>query len=162
MFATGTASFRSALCLVLLLATPVAAQQCREDRVDIRQDGLRVSIEVEIADTDEERARGLMFVEDMAQLEGMLFVYQDEPRQRSFWMRNTLIPLDMLFVAADGTVRDIHVNATPLDETPIPSATNDIFAVLEVNGGLTEMLGLTPGAQLRHPAFDTNPIWPCD
>ncbi|WP_240910305.1 DUF192 domain-containing protein [Pontivivens nitratireducens] len=146
----------------MLLATPVAAQQCREDRVDIRQDGLRVSIEVEIADTDEERARGLMFVEDMAQLEGMLFVYQDEPRQRSFWMRNTLIPLDMLFVAADGTVRDIHVNATPLDETPIPSATNDIFAVLEVNGGLTEMLGLTPGAQLRHPAFDTNPIWPCD
>ncbi|WP_249777763.1 DUF192 domain-containing protein [Pontivivens nitratireducens] len=146
----------------MLLATPVAAQQCREDRVDIRQDGLRVSIEVEIADTDEERARGLMFVEEMAQLEGMLFVYQDEPRQRSFWMRNTLIPLDMLFVAADGTVRDIHVNATPLDETPIPSATDDIFAVLEVNGGLTEMLGLTPGAQLRHPAFDTNPIWPCD
>lgn len=103
-----------------------------------------------------------MFVEDMAQLEGMLFVYQGQPRQRSFWMRNTLIPLDMLFVAADGTVRDIHVNATPLDETPIPSATDDIFAVLEVNGGLTEMLGLTPGAQLRHSAFDTNPVWPCD
>jgi len=162
MFATGTASFRSALCLALLLTTPVAAQQCREDRVDIRQDGLRVSIEVEIADTDEERARGLMFVEEMAQLEGMLFVYQGQPRQRSFWMRNTLIPLDMLFVAADGTVRDIHVNATPLDETPIPSATDDIFAVLEVNGGLAEMLGLTPGAQLRHPAFETNPVWPCD
>jgi hypothetical protein len=69
---------------------------------------------------------------------------------------------DMLFVAADGTVRDIHVNATPLDETPIPSATDDIFAVLEVNGGLAEMLGLTPGAQLRHPAFETNPVWPCD
>ena len=130
--------------------------------MDIRQNGLRVSIEVEIADTDEERARGLMFVEDMAQLEGMLFVYQGQPRQRSFWMRNTLIPLDMLFVAADGTVRDIHVNATPLDETPIPSATDDIFAVLEVNGGLAEMLGLTPGAQLRHPAFETNPVWPCD
>lgn len=162
MFATGTASFRNILCIAVLLTTPVAAQQCREDRVDIRQDGLRVSIEVEIADTDEERARGLMFVEDMAQLEGMLFVYQGQPRQRSFWMRNTLIPLDMLFVAADGTVRDIHVNATPLDETPIPSATDDIFAVLEVNGGLTEMLGLTPGAQLRHSAFDTNPVWPCD
>ena len=154
--------FRSTLGVLILLAAPVAAQQCQEDRVDIRQGGVRVSINVELADDAEERARGLMFVEDMPQLDGMLFVYQDTPRRRSFWMRNTLIPLDMIFVAADGTVRDIHVNAVPLDETPIPSATDDIYAVLEVNGGLTEMLGLSAGAELRHPVFSNDPVWTCD
>ena len=130
--------------------------------MDLRQDAVRVSFEVEIADDDEERARGLMFVEELGLLEGMLFVYQDGPRRRSFWMRNTLIPLDMLFVAADGTVRDIHENAVPLDETPIPSATDDIVAVLEINGGTSAMLGIAPGAVLRHPAFGAEAAWPCD
>lgn len=163
MYVTGTALFPKALCLAaLMVASPLAAQQCREDRVDIRDGGTRVTFDVVIADDAEERAQGLMFVEDLPQFEGMLFLYQDGPRQRSFWMRNTLIPLDMIFVAADGTVRDIHVNAVPLDETPIPSATDDIVAVLEVNGGLTEMLGLEPGAVLRHPAFANDPAWPCD
>lgn len=163
MFAIGTVRFPSALvAFCLIAAAPAAAQQCREDRVDIRQGGLQVSIDVEIADDAEERAKGLMFVEEMAQFDGMLFIYQDGPRRRSFWMRNTLIPLDMLFLDARGIVRDIHANAVPLDETPIPSATDDIVAVLEVNGGLTEMLGLEPGAELRHPSFTADPVWPCD
>ncbi len=145
----------------MILAGP-ALGQCREDRLDIRQDGLHASFDVEIADDAAERARGLMFVEEMGQLEGMLFVYEDEPRQRSFWMRNTLIPLDMLFIDTAGVVRDIHVGAVPLDETPILSATDDIFAVLEVNGELTTMLGLTEGAEIRHPAFGSEAAWPCD
>lgn len=163
MFATGAALFRKSITLIAFLAAvPAAAEQCREDRVDIRQGGIQVSINVEIADDAQERARGLMFVEHMPQLDGMLFVYQDSPRRRSFWMRNTLIPLDMLFIAADGTVRDIHSNAIPLDETGIPSATDDIVAVLEVNGGLSEMLGLQPGAEVRHPVFSNEAAWTCD
>ena len=91
----------------------------------------------------------------------MLFVY---PRAGSptFWMKNTLIPLDMVFMDASGTVMHIHENAVPLDRTPIPGG-NDIQFVLEINGGMAAMVGLTEGSQMRHPSVDPElAVWACE
>ena len=150
--------------LALLLALPGAARAeaaCAPDRVDLRwQDGGE-SFAVEVADDDAERARGLMFRESMDPGAGMLFVYES-PRRARFWMKNTLIPLDMIFADATGAVTRVHSNAIPGDLTPIDGG-EGVAYVLEINGGLAERLGIVPGAQLRHPAIPADSAaWPCD
>ena len=90
----------------------------------------------------------------------MLFVYP-QPKRVAFWMKNTLIPLDMIFLDASGTVRKVHHEAKPLDETPIFGG-NAIQSVLEINGGLARKIGIAEGWQLRHPAIDQDAAaWPC-
>ncbi|CAM4050566.1 DUF192 domain-containing protein [Palleronia rufa] len=127
----------------------------------MRGDWGQARFAVSVMDDPEERARGLMFVEDLAPMTGMLFIY-DRPQPVSFWMRNTLIPLDMLFLDATGTVRRIHENAVPLDETPIPGG-DDILAVLEINGGMSGRLGIEEGSVLRHPDLPQDQAaWPCE
>lgn len=142
----------------LALAAP-AHSECRDDLVNIEGEFGRVRFTIDVADDSEERARGLMFVEQMGQFEGMLFVYET-PQRASFWMRNTLIPLDMLFAGADGTITRIHENAIPLDETPIPGGTEVQF-VLEINGGLSARLGIEEGAVMQHPAIGADAALPC-
>ena len=116
---------------------------------------------VEVADDPQERNQGLMFRESMPRFAGMLFVYP-EPDRVAFWMKNTLIPLDMLFLDASGTVVKIHAGAVPLDLTPIHGG-NAIQYVLEVNAGLADDLGMSVGAQLRHPAIDpATAAWECE
>lgn len=113
--------------------------------------GREVKFDVELALNDAERSRGLMYREKLGPYEGMLFdFYQDAPV--SFWMKNTLIPLDMLFIASDGTIRHIHPNATPLSTESIPSQF-PVRAVLEINGGSARLLGIKPGDKVRHPIF---------
>ncbi len=136
-----------------------AAAECRTDEVLLRWTNGAARFSVEVADDADERARGLMFRDRMARGAGMLFVYEG-PQTVAFWMKNTLIPLDMIFVGADGVVRHVHANAIPGDETSIPGGA-DILAVLEINGGLAKALGIGPGAQLRHPAFGAGSVWPC-
>lgn len=118
--------------------------------------GASVSIAVELADDAVERAQGLMGRKHLAPLSGMLFVYES-PRPASFWMKNTLIPLDMLFFDAAGVLRHVHPQARPLDLTPIPGAAAgdpqpDRLLVLELAGGEAARLGLVPGVTLTHPA----------
>ena len=111
--------------------------------------------------TVDERSVGLMNRESMPQFDGMLFVY-DSPRSVGFWMKNTLIPLDMIFLDKTGTVKKVHSNAKPLDENPIMGG-NGILAVLEINGGLARKIGISEGWQMRHPRFDQETAaWPCD
>ena len=147
--------------ILVLMATPVLAQQvCDESRLNIRGDWGQAVFTVEIADTPQERARGLMFRESMPRGAGMLFVF-DKPQSVSFWMKNTLISLDMLFIDRTGVIKRVHPNAIPGDLTPIPGG-DDIFAVLEINGGLAETFGIREGSEIRHPAFaDGPPAWPC-
>ena len=117
--------------------------------------------QVEIADDAGERAQGLMHRTSLAGSAGMLFIYE-EPQPLSFWMRNTLIPLDLLFIDSRGVVQHIHHNAIPLDESPLEGGSDALLAVLEINGGLSARMGITPGTELRHPAFaGRNPAWPC-
>ena len=106
---------------------------------------------LELATTEPEREKGLMFRTELAPDAGMLFVYPSE-QAVSFWMQNTLIPLDMLFIAADGTVKTIHVNARPLDTTPIPSEVPVQF-VLEIAGGRADEIGLKPGDKFESSAI---------
>ncbi|MGA0541537.1 DUF192 domain-containing protein [Neotabrizicola sp. VNH66] len=136
-----------------------AAGACSEARVDLRGPFGQQSFAVEVAESTEERARGLMFRETMAADTGMLFVYET-PRRASFWMENTLIPLDMIFADEAGRVTRVHANAVPLDRTPIDGGDGVRF-VLEINGGLAAKLGIAPGAELRHPAIGPEAAWPC-
>ncbi|MCA8879761.1 MAG: DUF192 domain-containing protein [Rhodobacteraceae bacterium] len=146
--------------LLAISAAGPALSACVEDRVELRGDWGQAAFKVEIADDAAERSRGLMFREKLARGAGMLFVY-DTPQRVAFWMHNTLIPLDMVFIGADGVVRSVHEQAVPLDDTPIPGGT-DILAVLEINGGLAETYGIAPGTQVHHPAFGKAAAWPCE
>lgn len=153
----------AALAGALLSALSVWAAEpdaCASDRVDIRGVFGQTSFTIELADTPQARSQGLMFRTEMAADAGMLFVYE-APSEVAFWMKNTLIPLDMIFVDPRGVVRKVHANAIPGDLRPIPSGRRDILAVLEINGGLAGAIGIVPGAQLRHPAFGRRAAWPC-
>ncbi|WP_208353168.1 DUF192 domain-containing protein [Pseudaestuariivita rosea] len=138
----------------------VANAACSAEHAQIRGAWGEARFSVEIADDPAERGRGLMNRETLPQFSGMLFVY-DRPQPLSFWMENTLIPLDILFIRDDGTVHRIHYNATPMDRTPLPSD-GPVQFVLEINGGMAQQMGIGLGSELRHPAIDqTIAVWPC-
>jgi uncharacterized membrane protein (UPF0127 family) len=143
----------------LLAAQPVAAA-CRDDVVELRFPGGQARFSIELAVTAEGRARGLMFRDSLPRSSGMLFVYP-APIRATFWMRNTFIPLDMIFADPAGRVTHVHANAVPRDETTIDGGPG-VLAVLEINGGLAARLGIVPGAEMRHPAFGDGAAWPCD
>lgn len=140
-------------------ATPAAfAADCAPDVADLRDPDTTLRFRVEVMDTPEERAQGLMNRESLAKFSGMLFVY-DSPQPVAFWMKNTLIPLDMLFFDDQGRLTRIKSRARPLDETPVMGGDN-VRYVLEINGGLAEELGIDLGAELRHPAIE-GAAWSC-
>lgn len=150
-----------ALVVTSMVALPAAAR-CSDERAELRGDWGNVRFRIEIADDPRERAQGLMHVEEMPRLAGMLFIY-DQPQRVSFWMENTLIPLDMIFADETGLVLNVHSNAIPLDRTPIPGGSDDVLYVLEINGGMAEDLGIAAGSQLRHPSVPQDAaLWPCD
>jgi len=107
-----------------------------------------VSFQVELADTDEERAQGLMFRGSMPADRGMIFVF-DQAQPQAFWMRNTYIPLDIIYIGSDGRIVSIIKNAEPLNVTPLPSGAAAQY-VLEINGGTADRLGIAPGDRVVH------------
>lgn len=151
----------AAVVLSMVQVTAAWAEVCRDDQVTLRGPRGQAAFTVEIADTDAERAQGLMHRASMPRFAGMLFVF-DRPQRAVFWMENTLIPLDMLFIDDEGVVRHIHHNARPLDRTPIDGGEGIRF-VLEINGGMAERLGLLAGSELRHPRIaQATAAWPCE
>ncbi len=147
-----------AALLVPVVALPSLAQaqsgliQFKTDKLSIRTAaGKTHSFKVELATTPAERAQGLMFRRSLAPDAGMLFDFgRTEPV--AMWMENTLIPLDMLFIAADGRVVNIAQRAVPMDRTPIPSK-GPVKGVLELAGGTASRLGLKPGDVVQHAIF---------
>jgi uncharacterized membrane protein (UPF0127 family) len=103
---------------------------------------------VEVVDTPESRAKGLMFVQDLADNAGMLFDFKEQ-RPVSFWMQNTFIPLDMIFIDSSGVVKTVHANARPHDTTSIPSEV-PVQYVLEIPGGRAAAIDLQPGDTVTH------------
>jgi uncharacterized membrane protein (UPF0127 family) len=161
MTPAGLSALALAVCAVALTGPVLADAACAQGRVDLRWPGGAESFSVELADDPAERARGLMFRESLDPAAGMLFVYES-PRRAQFWMKNTLIPLDMIFADAAGRVTRVHSNAIPGDLTPIDGGEGVVY-VLEINGGLADRLGIVPGAELRHPAIPAaTAAWPCD
>ncbi|HHB80688.1 MAG TPA: DUF192 domain-containing protein [Aliiroseovarius sp.] len=140
---------------------PAYADTCSQDALFLRGPWGQARFGVEIADTPAEQARGLMFRESLGASKGMLFVY-DRPGAPAFWMKNTLIPLDMLFITPEGVVQYVHANAIPGDLTPI-SGGPGVQYVLEIKGGMAARLGIAPGSELHHPAIAADLArWPCE
>lgn len=106
---------------------------------------------VEIAANDASRAHGLMERRELAPDAGMLFDYH-RAQDVAFWMKNTPLPLDMIFIRADGTIASIVAFATPYSETPIPSV-EPVRAVLEINGGRAAELGIKPNDKVLAAIF---------
>lgn len=149
-----------AAAFALLAAVPAVAQQrppsfTRGPLVIETASGARHRLTVELADTDERRAYGLMFRNSMPADHGMIFDFKVD-RGVAMWMKNTLIPLDMLFIDRDGKVVNIRERAVPHDETSIASE-GPVRSVLELNGGTVARLGLKPGDRVRHAMFGNGP-----
>ncbi len=146
--------------LSFLILGGAAWAECRADRVSVRNDQAEIRFDVELAITPQERSRGLMFREHLPNRSGMLFVF-DPPQRVAFWMKNTLIPLDMIFLDQTGTVTRVHQGAIPGDLTQIEGG-DSVYAVLEINAGLSARYGIAPGTQMQHEVFSQGPaIWPC-
>jgi uncharacterized membrane protein (UPF0127 family) len=134
---------------------PIAKEQIRylqSSQIVIEtKDGQDYSFDVEMATNNEDQARGLMYRTRLNSDAGMLFLFGDEDR-RTFWMKDTLIPLDLIFIGRDGVINHIHHHAKPQDETRITSG-KPALAVLEINGGLAGTLNIMEGDKVIHPAF---------
>ena len=107
--------------------------------------------QAELAADPASQEKGLMFRKSLAPDAGMLFDFHT-PDFQTFWMKNTVIPLDMIFIRDDGTISSIAPDATPYSETPIPSY-EPVRAVLEINGGRAAQLGILPGEHVHNPIF---------
>lgn len=127
----------------------VSAAPCAQDRVTLTGDFGQAQFRVDVANTGPARSKGLMHVESMPSSTGMLFVYPNA-RPVAFWMKNTLIPLDMIFSGTDGVVHKVHSGAIPGDLTAIDGGEDTQF-VLEINAGLAKAIGIAPGAVMQHP-----------
>lgn len=132
-------------------ACPVAAADPNTLEI-VSKTGVHV-FTVEIAANDEQRAQGLMHRKELPEGRGMLFDFQRE-QEVSFWMKNTYMPLDMIFIRGDGRILRIAAETTPLSTEPVPSR-GPVRAVLEVIGGTAHKLGIAPGDRVAHPIFRT-------
>lgn len=130
---------------------PVGEQRLPTEQLTIETAGGPVQLTVEIADDDQERARGLMFRQTLADDVGMLFHFQT-PEHASFWMRNTVISLDIIFIGVDGRILNIAERTTPLSDAPVP-AVGLTRGVLEIRGGRARELGIRAGDRVRHRIF---------
>jgi uncharacterized membrane protein (UPF0127 family) len=106
---------------------------------------------IELATTEQERALGLMYRRSLPENSGMLFLYE-RPQAASMWMKNTFIPLDMIFIAPGGTVHRIESNTEPFSLRPIDSG-GDVVGVLELNAGQAARIGLKPGDKVIYPGL---------
>jgi hypothetical protein len=128
--------------------TPQDIDFTRDGELSIfKNDSLIQTIEVEFAKNDEERALGLMYRSSMDEHQGMWFIFPEEA-PRSFYMRNTEIPLDIIYLDKDKKVVSIAKNARPYDETSLPSEKPAMY-VLEINGGLSDKWGIEKGDRME-------------
>ena len=140
---------------MLMMAAPVLSQApegaTELSGLTIESGPRQFAFQVELADTPEARNRGLMFRRSLPADHGMLFDF-GQPRPVAMWMRNTFIPLDMLFIDQNGRIANIVPNTVPLSEEVIRSD-GPVRAVLELRGGVTAVLGIEPGDRIVHPLF---------
>jgi len=153
ILSTVRAAFRVVRLAVTLLLLTVATACSADNHAVFHTAKGDFGFTIEIADTEAEREKGLMFRTSLAPDAGMLFDYHQE-QEAAFWMQNTLIPLDMIFISAKGVVKSIHVNARPMDTTPIPSG-GLIRFVMEIPGGRSEEIGLKVGDRFENSRVGT-------
>lgn len=154
---------RSALTLLALLGLVTGGSACAQSgplqdldtfprgKLQISVGKKQVDFDIWVADTPERQSQGLMFVRSLPEQRGMLFVHES-PKPIGMWMKNTYIPLDMVFIDAQGHIQQIVAQTTPHSLETIRS-NQPALAVLEIGGGEAQRLGLKPGQRVRHPAF---------
>jgi uncharacterized membrane protein (UPF0127 family) len=140
----------SLIVVGLLWATAPAVPAGRETLEIASKTGVH-AFSVEMATTEAERQQGLMNRKSLPEGQGMLFDFQRD-QEVGFWMKNTYIPLDMIFIRSDGRIWRIAENTEPLSEK-IVSSNGPVRAVLEVIGGTARKLGIAPGDRVAHPIF---------
>ena len=145
---------RAGAIALLCLAALASAQEGPQKLAQVRLNAGIHNINAELASTPQQREIGLMFRTAMPANDGMLFAFE-QPAQQCFWMRNTLIPLDMIFVRQDGTIARI-ATAQPLDETTVPSG-EPISMVIEIRGGRAAELGIAEGDKVNPPPLCCKP-----
>ena len=139
---------------LLVLALSVQSETLRaagEQTVEIASKTGVHSFAVEVVDNDADRAKGLMYRKELPEGRGMLFDFHRD-QEVSFWMQNTYIPLDMIFIRGDGRILRIEENTEPLSTRMIPSR-GPVRAVLEVIAGTSRKLGIAPGDRVAAPIF---------
>ena len=139
------------ICALLLIARVSLAAGLPRDVLLVETASSQYRFEVEVADDPSERAEGLMYRESLADNAGMLFLYP-ETRPVEFWMKNTPLSLDIVFVREDGVIARIAENTTPMSEGLIASG-EPVRAVLEVKAGTMRQLGVTVGDRLRNATY---------
>ena len=140
-----------ALFVLALFFSAEAARAAGEQTLEIAsKTGVHI-FAVEIVDNDADRAKGLMYRKELPEGRGMLFDFHRD-QEVSFWMQNTYIPLDMIFIRGDGQILRIEENTVPLSTRMIPSR-GAVRAVLEVIGGTSRKLGIAPGDRVASPIF---------
>jgi uncharacterized protein len=146
-----------AAMIVLALGAPAFAQgkPLPVTTITIDTDHGPHTFRVEIAADPASQEQGLMFRKEMAPDAGMLFEFP-KPAMEYFWMKNTILPLDLIFIRANGTISSIAPNAVPYSTTTIPSI-EPVRAVLELNGGRAAQLGIQPDAVVHHAFFGNAP-----
>lgn len=137
------------LFLVLAACQPKPPER---EALQVLSGGATHAFQVEIADDEQERETGLMNRDNLPSEQGMLFLFPDA-RERAFWMKNTHIPLDILYISKSGEVISIQKNTMPMNETPLHSF-GPAAAVLEINGGQADALGIKPGDRITHRFFE--------
>ena len=149
------AVFVVAVALTPVLLQPAAAQTVTFPRGTLVIDTARgdARFDIEIAQTEAERARGLMYRAELAPDAGMLFLF-DPVREANMWMRNTFVALDMVFIAPDGRITGIATNTTPLSDAVVSSGV-PVRAVLELAAGTAARRGIKPGDMVRADALAT-------
>jgi len=147
------------LGVTVLLAVSGLSAAAQQGQPPLPTETLRIksgermhTFEAEVAATDRQRARGLMFREEMAADRGMLFIFEGEG-ERYFWMKNTPLPLDIVYIGEAGQIVSIAENTTPFSEAVIPSGKPAKF-VLELNAGTTSKLGIVAGDTVSSPSID--------
>ena len=141
---------RAALILALGIWLSGCHQPAADSAFGLRTARLEISnvpLTAEIADTPEAKENGLMFRESLAEDRGMLFVYED-PQKATFWMRNTRIPLSIAFIDSAGSILEIKP-MYPMDETIVPSSSDQVAYALEVNQGWFDRHRIFPGTKIE-------------
>jgi hypothetical protein len=141
----------SAYVIFVLLFAGGPARTAGEQTLEIASKTGVHSFSVEIAENDADRAKGLMYRKELPEGRGMLFDFHRD-QEVSFWMQNTYIPLDIIFIRGDGRILRIEENTEPLSTKLIPSR-GAVRAVLEVIGGTSRKLGIAPGDRVASPIF---------
>jgi uncharacterized membrane protein (UPF0127 family) len=139
--------------MLVTMQPAVAETQMRHETLTLVTSTGQHPIEIEVAETPQEKAKGLMFRRSLSAEAGMLFPYLP-PQEATMWMKNTYIPLDMVFIRADGVVHRIEANTEPFSERVIASK-GDVAGVLELKAGVAQSLGLKPGDRVLHRLFGT-------